>query len=104
MNNYNDTDLIQAHKFCRNNRDTLNNDKICGCFHCISIFSPSEINSWLPEKRPTVQGKYDKWVYEGYTAFCPYCGIDSVIGESSGYPITKNFLEQMQKRWFWDNN
>lgn len=100
MNDLNETDLIQAHRFCRNNRDMLKSDKVCGCFYCVSIFSPSEINRWIPEKRPAVTGKYDKWIYEGYTAFCPYCGIDSVIGESSGYPITKNFLERMQKRWF----
>ncbi len=34
------------------------------------------------------------------TAICPYCGIDSVIGESSGYPINKDFLEMMRKHWF----
>lgn len=30
----------------------------------------------------------------------PYCGIDSVIGEHSGYPITREFLEQMRQYWF----
>ena len=29
---------------------------------------------------------------------CPYCGIDSVIGESSGYPITREFMEVDDKR------
>ena len=33
-------------------------------------------------------------------AICPYCGMDSVIGESSGYPITKEFLQKMQEHWF----
>jgi hypothetical protein len=33
-------------------------------------------------------------------AFCPYCGIDSVIGSKSGFPITKIFLEAMHKYWF----
>ena len=38
---------------------------------------------------------------------CFYCleifspdGIDSIIGESSGYPITKEFLKKMKKHWF----
>ena len=34
------------------------------------------------------------------TALCPYCGIDSIIGESSGYPITAEFLKSMHERWF----
>ena len=34
------------------------------------------------------------------TALCPFCGIDSIISESSGFPITKEFLEQMNKRYF----
>jgi len=28
------------------------------------------------------------------------CGIDSVIGSASGYPITTEFLESMNRRWF----
>ena len=34
------------------------------------------------------------------TAICPYCGVDAVIGESSGLPITKTFLEKMHNKWF----
>ena len=34
------------------------------------------------------------------TALCPYCGVDSVKCESSGYPITKEFLAEMRARWF----
>jgi acetone carboxylase gamma subunit len=36
----------------------------------------------------------------GTTALCPYCGIDSVIGDKSGFPITKEFLEKMYQHWF----
>jgi len=34
------------------------------------------------------------------TAMCPYCGIDAVIGERSGIPITKQFLKGMREYWF----
>ncbi len=44
----------------------------------------------------TMQWEYD----DNLTAFCPFCGVDSVIGESSGYPITKEFLEKMKEWWF----
>jgi len=62
-------------------------DGSCGCFYCIKIFQPSEISDWIQDK-------------EDKTAVCPYCGIDSVIGDSSGYPITKDFLSKMNQYWF----
>ena len=60
-------------------------------FYCKQIFSPLEIDDWIVEDT-----KID---YRG-TALCPYCGIDSVIGASSGFPITKEFLEAMYRTWF----
>lgn len=79
-------DVIMAHKFCTNNKPALRKDKICGCFYCMKIFNPNEIKIWIKDTYGT--------------ALCPYCGIDSVIGESSGVPITKEFLEKMNKHWF----
>ena len=35
------------------------------------------------------------------TAICPYCGVDSVIGESSGFPVTKAFLSKLKAYWFY---
>lgn len=81
-------DIINAHKFSSDNYDTLNNDTTCGCFYCTKIFNPVEIEEWLTAP----DGKK--------TAVCPYCGIDSVIGKNSGYPITEGFLEEMRKYWF----
>ena len=78
--------VISAHKFCTNHKAELIKDKKCGCFYCLEIFEPCEIIQWLKDP--------------GGTALCPYCGIDAVIGESSGYPITKEFLKSMQEYWF----
>ncbi|EJZ43543.1 hypothetical protein LEP1GSC178_3039 [Leptospira licerasiae str. MMD4847] len=37
----------------------------------------------------------------GKTALCPNCGIDSVIGSKSGYPITDEyFIEEIHRFWF----
>ena len=36
----------------------------------------------------------------GQSALCPRCGIDSVIGADSGYPITVEFLTRMKEHWF----
>ena len=85
MRTYTHDALTHAHKFASNHKKQILNDNKCGCFYCRKIFEPSEIKMWLAMED---------------TALCPYCGIDSVIGESSGYPITKEFLEAMYKRWF----
>lgn len=77
--------IREAHKFSSYHRDELKKDTKCGCFHCVKIFHPKEIV---------------EWVDSGKTAICPYCGIDAIIGESSGFPITKGFLGDMQEVWF----
>ena len=81
-----DRDVIAAHNYCTNNKDHLQKDSKCGCFYCLKIFDPREIKEWINEGHGT--------------ALCPYCGIDSVIGEHSGYPITHEFLKKMYENWF----
>ena len=83
-------DLKAAHDAARFNRDTLAIDGKCGCFYCLNIFSPAEIEEWCPEVE---DGKE-------VVAICPYCGVDSVIGESCGFPTTQEFLGAMHERWF----
>ncbi len=80
------SDVIDAHRFSSNHRLRLENDAKCGCFYCGHIFSPKEITEWIDDPLGT--------------AVCPYCGIDAVIGQSSGYPITEEFLLKMKKYWF----
>ena len=42
-----------------------------------------------------------EWTDDDQTALCPNCGIDSVIGDKSGYPVTDlDFLKQMHTYWF----
>ncbi len=79
--------VIQAHEYCTSNQKMLKKDTVCGCFYCLKIFSPAKITDWIKDKN-------------GPTAMCPFCGIDSVIGESSGYPITEVFLKEMKEYWF----
>ncbi|OZM56725.1 cytoplasmic protein [Lottiidibacillus patelloidae] len=78
-------DYKHAHRFSSYHRQELENDDTCGCFYCIKIFSPPDIEQWIDNAQ---------------TALCPYCGIDSIIGESSGYPITETFLKGMHMQWF----
>lgn len=74
-----------AHYYSSYNRKDLRQDKVCGCFYCLTIFNPIEIEEWWDKKQ---------------TATCPYCGTDSIIGEGSGYPITREFMKKMKEIWF----
>ena len=79
-------DLDKAHQYSSNHKPELEKDNICGCFFCLNIYNPKEIKKWISDSRGT--------------AICPKCEIDSVIGESSGFPIIKEFLKAMNKKWF----
>jgi predicted short-subunit dehydrogenase-like oxidoreductase (DUF2520 family) len=82
-------DYVAAHKSSSKHRDILAHSELCGCFYCLAIFPPAKIIDWVDE----VDG-------QGTTALCPICGIDSIIGSASGYPITEDFLRQMHRHWF----
>lgn len=78
-------DIIEAHRHSSMHRDEILQSKKCGCFDCLKIFSPDDITEWLDN---------------GSCAMCPKCDIDSVIGDKSGFPITKEFLTEMNQYWF----
>ncbi|PCK83081.1 cytoplasmic protein [Rhizobium sophoriradicis] len=78
--------LIQAHKHSARHRQDIETSGRCGCFYCCAVFEPSEI---------------EEWVDADTTALCPRCGIDAVLGDASGLPVTaKDFLTRMKSRWF----
>jgi hypothetical protein len=78
-------DLELAHKQCIHNREQIAKSEVCGCFHCLAVFAPTEIKEWVDNDD---------------TALCPKCGIDSVLGSASSFPINKEFLRKMKVRWF----
>ena len=79
-----------AHQHSSNHRKQIEKSQLCGCFYCLKLFHPAKITEWVDEDKDEV----------GQTALCPYCGIDSVIGSSSGIPLTRDFLYGMQQVWF----
>lgn len=80
-------DISNAHKYAFQNKPYLLHDSRCGCYYCLKIFSPIEITRYADDNSIG-------------TAICPYCGVDAVIGESSGFPIAIEFLEKMHNKWF----
>ena len=79
-------DYIEAHKHSFKSRKEIEQSNLCGCFKCLAIFSPSKIDDWWDDVCGVPQ-----------TPVCPKCGIDSVVGDKSGYPITVEFLNKMKQ-------
>lgn len=78
-------DVIEARKHSRDNREEVTRSHTCGCFHCRKRFNPAEITDWIEEEK---------------TAVCPGCGVDSIIGDAAGFPITVSLLKAMNAYWF----
>src|SRR5688572_5370679 len=74
-------DKQAAHAHSSNHRAEILDSSVCGCFYCLATFPPVEIQDWVDEDSGG----------QGQTALCPRCGIDSVIGGRSGFPISEAF-------------
>ena len=77
--------LVSAHDASSYHRLIVELSETCGCFYCLKIFSPDKIKDWVDDEQ---------------TALCLNCGMDSVIGSGSGFPITEDFLGTMRDFWF----
>lgn len=80
----NEVELNNAHRHSYHNRKEIEQSFLCGCFSCNRTFPSSEVEDYIDE---------------GETALCPYCGVDTVIGEASGIQLSKEFLHNMHERW-----
>ncbi|GAB3357535.1 hypothetical protein GCM10027430_26920 [Lysobacter tyrosinilyticus] len=91
------SNVIAAHTKSSNHREEIESSPLCGCFYCLETFPSSAIEDWVdwPEGTPE-----ELELSAGTTALCPRCGIDSVIGSASGYPIDAEFLSAMRSYWF----
>jgi hypothetical protein len=83
-------DVKAAHTHSSNHRAEITASALCGCFYCCASFAAAEVLDWVDEDQTGV----------GQTALCPKCGIDSVIGDQSGFPISEEFLANMKAHWF----
>ncbi len=90
MEKYKPEYLEAAHKHSIFYKKEIFESNICACFSCKKTFLPTEITEWCDESNPN-----------GSTAICPKCGIDSVLGSKSGYPVDDiEFLNEMKMYWF----
>lgn len=83
-------ELERAQSHSVHNRAELEKSRRCGCFHCESVFTAGAVLHWTDKSR--AQGEW--------TALCPSCGIDAVIGDAAGFGMSPVFLREMNDRWF----
>ena len=79
-------ELKKAHNHSIKNENEVLASQICGCFYCIKFFKPNQIKLWIEDTKRTAR--------------CPYCDVDAVIGDASGYTLTNEFLNDMHNKWF----
>lgn len=80
-------ELLKIHKLSSNHKKLLMKENICGCFYCVSIFTPQFISDWIEDDNDL-------------TAICPYCGIDSIIPKHYSYELNKELLQKMREYFF----
>lgn len=78
-----------AGKASYENWDNVKSSQMCGCYYCCRIFPSSEVTDadWVPDAH-------------GRTVVCPYCGIDSVLGDASPIPVQGDVLEELHEHMF----
>ena len=79
-------DLKNAHRHSYENQLEIEASRLCVCFYCCRQFPSSSVLNWCDNEN---------------TALCPNCGIDAVIGDASGLPVTEQaVIQKINKRWF----
>jgi hypothetical protein len=86
-------DLHRLHKLSGWHEDAIQRSDLCGCFCCVRIFARTEIVEWVDEPPHCPRGP-------GKTAICPLCGVDAVLPEEIGQPLTVELLTAMNEKWF----
>lgn len=84
--------IAKAHKATIYNESDIIASKVCTCFYCGCQFNANTEKDleWWDETSP-----------KGKTLVCPKCGIDVVIGDASGFPVTdKDFILNCSTAWF----
>lgn len=81
-------ELELLHKHSISNEIELMSSNLCGCFYCNRLFKPNRVKEFVTEKDGT------------RTAHCPYCGIDSVIGDFAYRNLDSKVLKEMHKEFF----
>jgi hypothetical protein len=86
------TDYDRIHDSCGWHEEEIARSVMCGCRHCLSLFTPVEITEWVDEPEDRPRGK-------GRTALCPSCGVDSVLPDTIEEEPTLDLLRAMKVKY-----
>ena len=75
------------HSHTIRNRKEIDQSEYCHCISCIKSYPSPIVKDFIKDG-------------DGETALCPYCGIDSVIGDFCGLVINQEILTALNNRWF----
>lgn len=77
--------LEDLHKKSINNKSDIDDETLCGCFYCETIFLGNKISNHVDE---------------GQTALCPICRIDSVLASDKKDAVNPQMLKAMNLKYF----
>ncbi len=90
-------DLLAAYRHTTKNRAEIEASSRCGCCDCMQTFPAADIVAWVGLDFSQLN---DPDAADADTAVCPRCGSEAVMADSAGYPLTPQFLGQMNEAWF----
>ena len=77
--------IYQFPTIAMKNKRLIEQSNNAGCFKCIKIFSKSEVKDYTDNNQ---------------TVLCPYCGIDSVVGDMCGFELSEEILQKANAFWY----
>ncbi len=89
---FSDEYIEQAHKHTIFNGSEVASSSVCTCFYCGNQFTSADADP---------SDFWDEGEGKEKTLACPLCGIDAVLGDASGFPVTDaSFIEACTTNWF----
>ena len=77
--------IAYAEDRTQHNRRAVEDDRLCGCAHCLNFFPGRLVREWV-----NVSEDEEDWALD--TAACPYCGHDAVLASIEGWPMSVPFF------------
>jgi hypothetical protein len=78
--------ILSASRLSLNNLQQLKDSKWAGCYFCLTIFEASMVTDFTCSTDTS--------------GICPYCFIDSVLGDMISFKINQENLLQLKQYWF----
>lgn len=77
--------LSQLPSLAFKNKSLVQGSKSVGCYHCGKVFEPKEVTLYTDGDQ---------------TCLCPHCGVDSLIGDMTGFPVTESSMQDAHSYLF----